>query len=340
MQKLSLVILLVCASAFSQVIKTTPITAPDAGSGAGQGTFPQALNMFGEIAGFYVDANNATHGFFRSPTGTVTSYDQPGSSSTVFSDMNFHVLPVGWYVPSPASKQGAVIGFLYGHAYIRGAKTSTAQTYPLATNRGNTPVGYWLDPASKTNPNPQCFLGIQAVTFAIPGQGKGCWARGENDNGQIVGTYLDQNGVTRGFLNDTQARTITSFDPDGSVFTFANAINNSAQIAGYYLDAQNVPHAFIRNSDGTFTTFDIAGAVSLAAPFGFKSVAINDAGMTVGSATMQDGSVVGWNRTAAGVITTISTCGNTGIASVSVLGKITGYCGASTQLPSVQGWTF
>lgn len=344
MKKFALYFLLVCVAHFTFAqTKTTTIVAPDAGTGAGQGTFPQAINMRGEIMGYYIDSNNASHGFLRSPDGTVTSYDIAGSSSTVFSDINFHVIPVGWYVPSPPSKQGAVIGFLFGRAYIRGAKTSTTQTYPLATNRGNAPVGYWLDPASKTNPNAQCFVGLTAVTFAIPGQGAGCWARTINDNGQIAGTYLDENGITHGFLNDTQARTIISFDPDGSVYTFANAINNSSQIAGYYLDAQSATHAFIRNSDGTFTTFDIAGATSLAAPFGFKSVSINDHGQTAGVATLANGATEGWSRSAAGVITISKPCGsdiNSAITSVSILGHLVGYCGASQNLLSVEGWTF
>jgi hypothetical protein len=343
MKRFALYFLLVCLAhyTFAQV-KTSPIVAPDAGSGAGQGTFPQAINMPGEIAGFYVDANNISHGFLRSPSGIVTGFDITDSSSTVFSDMNFHAIPVGWYVPTPgtnAAKQGAVIGFLYNREYIRGAKTSTTQTYPLATNRGNLAAGYWLDPASKTNPNPQCFTNSGGITFSIPNQGAGCWARGINDDNAVTGTYLDAQGTTHGFLRDRFSN-ITTFDPDGSVFTFANAINNNSQIAGYYVDAQNAPHAFIRNADGTFTTFDVSGAVSLAAPLGFKSVAINDAGQTAGVATMTDGSFVGWNRSAAGTIMTIKTCGNTGIASVSPLGKLAGYCGASTQLPSVQGWTF
>lgn len=353
MKKFALYFLLVCVAHFTFAqSKTTTIVAPDAGTGAGQGTFPQAINMHGEIGGFYVDANNVTHAFYDGPTNSgdrvLTEWDAPESSSTMVSDMNWHGFETGWYVPSADSiyaKQGAIIGFMGAgkpKQYIFAQRKSTVETYPLAINLLNNVAGYWRDPASKTNSNPQCFTLSGGVTFALPNQGAGCWARGLNDNREVTGTYLDQQGVTHGFYRDASAN-LTSFEPDGSTFTFSNAINNSSQIAGYYLDAQSATHAFIRNSDGTFTTFDIAGATSLAAPFGFKSVSINDHGQTAGVATLANGATEGWSRSAAGVITISKPCGsdiNSAITSVSILGHLVGYCGASQNLLSVEGWTF
>jgi hypothetical protein len=49
--------------------------APGAGKGSGQGTFPVSVNPAGVIAGRYVDANNALHGFVRTPHGTIRSFD-------------------------------------------------------------------------------------------------------------------------------------------------------------------------------------------------------------------------------------------------------------------------
>jgi hypothetical protein len=43
-----------------------------AGSAAGQGTFPQQNLNSGAIVGYYVDANNVSHGFIRSPHGKYT----------------------------------------------------------------------------------------------------------------------------------------------------------------------------------------------------------------------------------------------------------------------------
>ena len=40
--------------------------APNAGTGAGQGTSPLGINREGAITGYYIDANNVGHGFLRS----------------------------------------------------------------------------------------------------------------------------------------------------------------------------------------------------------------------------------------------------------------------------------
>ena len=45
----------------------TKFDAPGAGTGAGQGTFPDGLNIEGVIIGMSTDANNAVHGFLRTP---------------------------------------------------------------------------------------------------------------------------------------------------------------------------------------------------------------------------------------------------------------------------------
>ena len=52
---------------------------PPAGTGAGQGTTPQAINDLGEIAGYYTDGNGATHGFVRTPGGKIITFDAPGA---------------------------------------------------------------------------------------------------------------------------------------------------------------------------------------------------------------------------------------------------------------------
>ena len=45
----------------------TTFEAPDAGTGAGQGTFPRTNNPSDAITGYYMDANSAFHGFLRIP---------------------------------------------------------------------------------------------------------------------------------------------------------------------------------------------------------------------------------------------------------------------------------
>src|SRR2546421_495539 len=43
----------------------TTFDAPGAGTGPGQGTFPNAINPVGAIGGDYLDASNLNHSFLR-----------------------------------------------------------------------------------------------------------------------------------------------------------------------------------------------------------------------------------------------------------------------------------
>src|SRR5215470_78695 len=52
--------------------------APGAGTGPGQGTFPNAINPAGAIGGDYLDASSLKHSFLRDPDGTFITYDPPG----------------------------------------------------------------------------------------------------------------------------------------------------------------------------------------------------------------------------------------------------------------------
>ena len=49
--------------------------------GAGIGTLATAINPGGAIAGPYIDANNAFHGYVRAPDGTFTTFDAPDAGN-------------------------------------------------------------------------------------------------------------------------------------------------------------------------------------------------------------------------------------------------------------------
>jgi hypothetical protein len=59
--------------------------APGAGktTGAGQGTFSESINRAGAITGHYIDSNNVSHGFLRSPAGDqLITFDASGAGKT------------------------------------------------------------------------------------------------------------------------------------------------------------------------------------------------------------------------------------------------------------------
>lgn len=76
-----------------------------------------------------------------------------------------------------------------------------------------------------------------------------------------------------------QTYTFTTFDPPGSTSTIVSGINNTGQIVGTYQDSSGTLHSFIRQMDGTYTVFDVSGAV----PATTSAAAINNNGQVVGS---------------------------------------------------------
>ena len=70
---------------------------PGAGSGNGQGTFPESINPSGEIAGEYIDVNGNLHGFLRQPDGTIITFDPNGSTLTSPSGINSAGEITGFY---------------------------------------------------------------------------------------------------------------------------------------------------------------------------------------------------------------------------------------------------
>jgi len=65
----------------------TTFDAPGASSVAafGYGTFPESINDTGTITGHYSDAHGMSHGFLRSPSGEITTFDPSGAGSVAAS---------------------------------------------------------------------------------------------------------------------------------------------------------------------------------------------------------------------------------------------------------------
>jgi uncharacterized membrane protein len=106
------------------------------------------------------------------------------------------------------------------------------------------------------------------------------WGSGENNAGEIVGTYIDTSGVYHGYL--LSGDTYTSIDSSGSVQTYANGINDAGDIVGWYCTTSEC----VSNGDGeqgfllsggVFTTITIPGE------FETTPTDINNNGVILGS---------------------------------------------------------
>src|SRR5439155_812083 len=88
--------------------KFVTFDAPGAGTGPGQGTFPEAINVVGMVSGNYVDSNNVNHGFLRAADGTITTFDVPQAAGTIPAGSNPSGATTGQYFDSNFVSHGFV----------------------------------------------------------------------------------------------------------------------------------------------------------------------------------------------------------------------------------------
>src|SRR6202167_4117368 len=107
-----------------------------------------------------------------------------------------------------------------------------------------------------------------------------------NDLGQIVGDYIDANGLFHSYMLDCGKFTVFNVPFAGATGTYSPAINNSGEIVGSwinsageivgsYADAAGTLHGFLRQGK-TYTTLNFPGATLT------EVSGINDAGVIVG----------------------------------------------------------
>jgi hypothetical protein len=113
-------------------------------------------------------------------------------------------------------------------------------------------------------PPPPTFITIDA-----PGATQGTLVADVNDQGEIVGSFEDTNGVSHGFLRNSDG-TITVFDAPGAgtqlgMGTHALGITDSGVIVGFF-DSSAAPPAparqgFVRDTQGDFTFINFPGSL-------------------------------------------------------------------------------
>jgi uncharacterized membrane protein len=110
------------------------------------------------------------------------------------------------------------------------------------------------------------------TTFVYPGTVNVTSPQKINERGDIVGVFIDPNGVTRGFVRFSNGNfSAPIVDPNDTVgFTEGRGINNLGTVCGDYAISDGNNHSFFL-SNGTFTEYDVPGAVQT------NLLSINDA---------------------------------------------------------------
>jgi len=268
------------------------------------GTVVESINDLGEITGFCIDAAGDTHGFVRSPQGTITEFDA--------------VEPAVETVPLFINLEGATVGFVYDEtsnlfrAFLRYPNGTLAVfvgpgSCPLGFNEtpnpcyGNEAAYVSLFGASIGNFEDSNLVGHGMIrspdgsftTYDAPGagtgiyQGTGCpgCTPGSNLFGAIASEYIDSNNVFHGFLRDPNGKFITfevtgagaaAYQGTGCGADCPMSLNDSGAITGSYSDSNYVQHGFLRTPEGAFVTFDPSGSA------GTQPESINDSGAITG----------------------------------------------------------
>jgi len=115
------------------------------------------------------------------------------------------------------------------------------------------------------------------TTFDYPGAGNSTLPQKINNRGDVVGEYIDSNGVVRAFVRFSDGSYSDPIvDPNDTVgFTEGRGINNARTINGDYVISDGTLHSFFL-SGTTFTEYDVPNTVQT------NLLSVNDAGSFTG----------------------------------------------------------
>jgi len=228
---------------------------------AGQTPFP-------DIVGFYTDAT-ATHGFLDS-NGNQFTIDDPMGVNNInkpvqnLLGLNNALRAAGFWTDNANNEHGFVVEINTNSTPIATnfVEFSPAMASPLAVatqtsniTNNNLVCGFWTDANNNNhgfevffNPATHSFNMVQALTpnpAQIPNV-KSLSPFGCNDNGEVVGSFIANDGTVHGFVFD--GTDWHNYDAAGSsqapafgvMGTFINGINNAGNIVGFFSDGQNV----------------------------------------------------------------------------------------------------
>jgi len=264
----------------------TTIDVAEAGTTSEQGTFPLVVNLTGDVAGYYYDANGFIHGFIRNAGDAITTVDVPGNGNqgTGIFGINAAGDTVGGYFDSLnvehsflRSSSGTITTFDPPNSGSGAQSINDSGTVAGGFVDVNGAHGYLREPNGNFTTFDPTGSGAQ-IDIVIPYQ--------ITASGAVAGTYTDTSEVRHGFLRDASGN-ITILDAPGAVAeanfgTDILGMNASGTIVGGIgvgvVNGIGATHSLVRAADGTYTIFDppqAGGHSSLAE-------AINDSGAVVG----------------------------------------------------------
>jgi hypothetical protein len=188
---------------------------------------PPGITPAGVIAGTYsvLGPTANQHGFLRTPDGTFTTFDPPGSVFTQVLAINPAGAITGDYCDAVAC-----------HGFVRAPNESIATFDNPAGGIAINPAGAVVGGNAVRAPDGT------VIEFNPPGA-QSTTSLAINPDGVITGYYCDA-VACHDFLR-TPNGAITPFDPPSSTFTVGTEINPAGVIVGAFMDASGVAHGFL-----------------------------------------------------------------------------------------------
>jgi len=221
---------------------SSPILYPPAGT---YPTMVTGINDAGDVSGIYVNTVTGVNNGFTDIGGAFTTVNNPASA--VFNqalDINNSDETVGYYAPTVGGTPGDVSYSQKGGVFtpVSGLPTNFNNQAVGLNNLGEIVGFYQPDAALATSFGYLDDGGT--ITTIDPFGSTFVSANGINDQGDIVGTYVNGSGTTVGFVW-TPGGGYTSFDIYGSAVTDINSINDKGDIVGFYVTGADATIGFV-----------------------------------------------------------------------------------------------
>jgi hypothetical protein len=237
----------------------TIYSAPKAGTGVRDdlnlGTYGGAINDSNTVTGSYIDGKGVCHGFIRSSSGTITTFDVSGAGDGFFEGtIGNGINSAGTVVGYDANDSDAYEGYVRAASgqiqtvQVKGAGTGQGQgTHVLNINDAGTLMGYY---GSASAGGAFVLTSSGRMTKFNCSTAFGTNAESVNSSGTVAGLYVDHQFVTHGFTREAGNTDCNVLDAPGAgagigLGTFVQLMNDSGEIVGYFVDSNGVSHGFI-----------------------------------------------------------------------------------------------
>jgi hypothetical protein len=212
----------------------TSFTAPE-----GRVTFAQGINNHGDVAGF-----GSGPASFAAAFVDQTAISAPGAFRTEVYGVNNDRDVVGLAGISNSDGTFSSQGFLEHNGRFSVLNVPGSSLTPQDISNTGEIVGYY---ARNGVTHGFAETDHYFTTVDVPGA-ISTSVLGENDLGQLVGSYTDTQGHTHGFL-DSHGH-FTTLDKPGAASTLAADINGAGTVVGSYTDSSGLSHGFMANHWG------------------------------------------------------------------------------------------